>query len=403
MLGTEESLLDGNWVIHPTGVASTLLRYPIRNHEVQPRVMGGGSEDAYVLPLAYPQVGTDFEATAGMRIPLGTIIWVHSRPPGAGLAKVVDQDGTQLAMLTANTSSAFALVAASDTNPGTWLRVGGAEANAVGPTMPEGPRYEFVLSRNQNNFHVLRAAVDEGYDGTEPAVVVVTLKRHVVIGSTDTAAYSLDFGGDVAIDGVNWDTGTILVWRNEGGIVSGKGGDAGSGGIGGTGASAGTAGQDGGTAVRCPIDVLIYNGAADAPGTVQAGGGGGGGGSTSVSYPGVNGGSGGGGAGATVLENGAVQGGEAGNTYTGTVAATDGQVYLGGAYGQGSTVGANTGGRGGNGGAPGAAGSYSRTLNDGADNQPGGAAGYAFSRAAGATITFAPGAGGIVVGGTIVE
>lgn len=403
MLGTEESLLDGNWVIHPTGVASTLLRYPIRNHEVQPRVMGGGSEDTYVLPLAYPQVGTDFEATAGMRIPIGTIIWVHSRPPGAGLAKIVDQDGTQVAMLTANTSSAFALVAASDTNPGTWLRVGGAEANAVGPTMPEGPRYNFVLSRNQNNVHILQMAVDEGYDGTEPAVVTVTIERHVVIGSTSSATYSLDFGGDVAIDGVNWDAGTILVWRNEGGIVSGKGGDGGDGGLGGTGTTVGTVGEDGGTAVRCPIDVLIYNGSADAPGTIQPGGGGGGGGSTSISLPGVNGGSGGGGAGATVLENGVVQGGAAGNRWTGTSTPVDGQLHLGGVYGLGSVVATDAGGRGGYGGTPGTAGSYSRTLNDAGDNQPGGANGYAFSRASGATITFAPGAGGIVIGGTIVE
>lgn len=403
MLGPEESLLDGNWVIHPTGVASTLLRYPIRNHEVQPRVMGGGSEDTYVLPLAYPQVGTDFAATSGMRIPLGTIIWVHSRPPGAGLAKIVDQDGATVFTLAANKSVAFVLVSASSTDPGTWARIGSNEANAVGPTMPDGPRYEFVLSVNQNNFHVLQAAVDEGYDGTEPAVVTVRLKRHVVIGSTSNATYSLNFGGDSAIDGVNWASGTVHVWRNDGGIVSGKGGEAGDGGLSGISIWEGAPGEFGGTAVRAAIDLLVYNGAANAPGTVQGGGGGGGGGSTSPSLINLQGGSGGGGAGATVLSNGAVTGGEAGYRWPNTSTPVDGQLFIGGIYGLGNTVGTDTAGRGGYGGAPGTAGDPGRTLNDGADNQPGGPAGYAFSRAASATITFAPGAGGVVVGGTIVE
>lgn len=403
MRGTEESVLDGGWLIHPTAVASTLLRYPWRNHEVQPRVMGGGSEDEYVLPLAFPQTGSDYEATSGLRIPLGTVLWVHSRPPGAGIAKVVDQDGATVATLTANTSAAFVLVAASATDPGTWRTFGSSQPNAVGADMPEGPRYDYTLSRNQNNVNALQLAVADGYDGTEPAVVTVRIARHVVIGSDDPAAYSLDFGGDVAVDGINWDAGSVFIFRNEGGFAAGAGGAAGGGGLGGTGASAGTAGQDGGTAIRAPNDLLIFNGTNDAPGTIQGGGGGGGGGSTSISYAGVHGGSGGGGAGATVDANGYVHGGLPEDQWTGTTAAGEGQVGIGGTYGLGSTVSPHTGGRGGNGGAPATAGSPGRLLDDSGDGNAGGAAGAAISRASGATITFAPGAGGIVLGSTIVE
>ena len=85
--------------------------------------------------------------------------------------------------------------------------------------------------------------------------------------------------------------------------------------------------------------------------------------------------SGGGGAGATVDANGYVHGGLPEDQWTGTTAAGEGQVGIGGTYGLGSTVSPHTGGRGGNGGAPATAGSPGRLLDDSGDGNAGGAAG----------------------------
>lgn len=395
MRGRTETILDGGWQVYPSGVASTLLRPPIRNHEVQARVQSSGSEDTYVLPPSYP-AGT-FADTEGMRLPLGTTLWIHNRGPGT--AKVVDQHGTAMAMLTTNTSCELILVASGPSQPGLWQRTIIVSPNAKDADRLEGFEFTLDLKRSRNNVDVLAEAVAAGYDGTVPAIVVVRVKAGVAIGSDHPLAYSIDMGGDTAVSGINWHgSSTHMLILEAGAVVGGCGGAGGSGGIGGTGASTGLDGGAGGTAVRTKRDLLVRN-----DGTVLGGGGGGGGGNGSLTIAGVHGGPGGGGAGVTVQASGDVVGGRAGTGIEGTGPAEGGATNLGGQFGTGTTVSPNTGGRGGAGGGPATAGGRGRTLNDAGNGSLGGAAGAAFSRHTSATITFVAGGSGTVSGSTIVE
>ena len=400
MLPIDQSTYDGGWVEHPAGVATTFLRYPQRNHAVQPRSMGAGSEDRYVLPPGVPHGAGPWAATLGMHVPIGTVVWVHNVSTVGGVARVVTEDGATVSTFSAGESQSFILTAASNADYGTWRRFGAGLTNHDGPThIGDYQRFILEINRSQNDVHVLREAVAQGYDGTDPTYVLVVLRGGLMIGG-EAQNYSLDMGGDVAINGINWNA---VAWFRlvveVGSVIGGRGGNGGGGGIGGTGANAGVAGFQGWHAVRAPRNLEVEN-----RGTIQAGGGGGGGGSTSVSLPGVHAGGGGGGAGVRVQANGYVVGGNGGyGSGANTRQATPGSTGRGGVAGLGATVTPDVGGVGGYGGDPGQNGGPGYGHNAGPAGQPGGAAGAAFSRAAGATITFVPGATGIVTGATIVE
>jgi hypothetical protein len=401
--------LDGGWKVHAPGSAS-LLQDPYRHHLVTGRV---GDADSYVLPPA-----VELATLLGRGVPRGTVVWVHNVPPGsdswpaAGLADFVgyavgssteDAAGGTVTVRNAsssftdtvpvNTSSAFLLVDDS-TAAGVWVALVRQKPNARGPTQPSGYRFTLNLRRSQNAVHVLQRAVEDGYDGTEPALVRVRVWPNVVLGSYDKLVAALDMGGDSPIEGINWASGSAFFLVSDG-FISGKGGDAGSGGVGGTGASAGTVGEDGGLAIRAPNSLTITNN-----GIIQGGGGGGGGGNGQAATPGLHGGGGGGGAGANVDARGVVRGGRGGFAANGAVRGTDGTLFTAGAWGVGSLVPPNVGGHGGSGGAPASAGGYGQTLNNGPDDAAGGPAGPAISRASGATITFL--VAGTVTGATVV-
>lgn len=391
----ETSTLDGGWCVHPSGPAT--LRTPWRNHEIDPTLQAPGSEDVFTLPVAFPQAAGTFANTAGMQIPLGTIIYVHNLSTAGGTAQIETVGAVQVWTLPPDESTAFVLVAADGANVGTWRRIGIGWPNIVGPAPATGiSTFTLDLTVSQNDVNVLAEAVDAGYDGVLPARVKVTVHEHVVIGGT-VGNYSLDMGGDAAIGGINWAAGSTFLLINRANIL-GHGGAGGGGGIGGTGAAAGQPGGNGGKALRAPNDLLIVN-----EGVIQAGGGGGGGGNTSVVAPGVNAGAGGGGAGATVSANGAVDGGPPGTSGTAALTAGYGTLWSGGNAGEGSVVASNRGGTGGQGGQGGSNGGTGAGYNNVGAGASGGLAGYAISRSAGATVTFAPGAAGIVTGGTIVE
>lgn len=373
---------DGGWQTY-TADAFVRLRQPYRHHLVAGRV----SADVYILPESADTPSLPL----GRGVPRGTVMWVHNRNGGGHAVLVVDATATFVFVVEANKSQAFALMAV-----GLWvpLFTGNGAAATAGPTLPDGFRLDLVLRQSQNNVNVLREAVEAGYDGTEPALVRVIVQPGVVLGSASRLVAALDIGGDTAVSSINWAAGTKVFVVNSG-TISGKGGDGGGGGVGGTGASTGTVGEDGGLALRAPIDVLIDN-----LGTIQGGGGGGGGGNGSAVTAGLHGGAGGGGAGAFIDGTGTIRGGRGGAAATGAVAGANGNLFVAGAYGVGSLVSPNIGGQGGVGGAPAQPGLPGNTLNNLAGGSFGGAAGAAISRASGATVSFLT--AGTVTGATVV-
>lgn len=376
---------DGGWTSY-TAASLVQLRQPYRHHLVEGR---SGGPDVYVLPDPYFYGSLPQPMGAGLAP--GSVVWVHNRNSGGHDVYVRDSSLTFWFVVGANKSMAFGLLTGS-----AWVQlVGGTGAASTrGPTIPDGFRFTLDLTQSQNDVHVLREAVEAGYDGSAPALVRIKVFFSAVIGSTNRLIPALDIGGDTSYAGVNWASGTKVFLQNAG-TISGKGGDAGGGGIGGTGASTGIVGEDGGLALRAPIDVLIDN-----LGTIQGGGGGGGGGNGSAGTAGLHGGGGGGGSGARIDGTGTIVGGAGGIAATGAVTGSNGTLVVPGVRGEGSIVSPNFGGRGGHGGAPGAAGSPGRTLNDAGNGSAGGAAGAAISRASGATVSFL--AAGVVSGSTVV-
>lgn len=374
----------GGWLRH-TAASSVLLRDPYRNH----LVAGRSSLDVYVLPPAMGAPGV----TLGRGVPVGTVVWVHNVNGGGYAVSVRNSDGSFAVTLNANKSLACMLLSGG-TAQGTWVAIASDRANGRGPTQPDGYRFQLELRRSQNLVHVLQAAIDDGYDGTVPALVTVRVHPNIVIGSPSRFSPALDFGGDVAIGGINWHAGSLIYLQNKG-IIGGYGGQGGGGGIGGTGASTGVVGEDGGIGMRVPLNVSIEN-----LGRIQGGGGGGGGGDGSAATPGLHGGPGGGGAGCNVDAAGVPSGGSPGAAATGTGISVPGSVFLGAPGAAGAVVVANMGGSGGTGGAPGASGLAGKTLNNAGSGSAGGAGGAAISRASGATITWI--VNGVVNGATVV-
>lgn len=373
---------DGGWV-NWAEATGKLLQPPYRHHGV----IGRSGPDIYLLPEWSDPDG----ATMGAGVPVGTVIWVHNRNGGAFAVLVEDSGAAISSSVAANSSSAFCMTA-----PDVWTRMVANAENGEGPSIPDGFVFELDLRRSQNDVSVLSEAVAAGYDGTVPAIVRVRVRTGVVIGSTHRLIPALDIGGDAPVAGVNWDAGSLIRIDLEG-VIEGAGGAGGGGGVGGTGASTGIAGEDGGVALRAPIDVLIAS-----TGAIRGGGGGGGGGNGSAGTPGLHGGAGGGGAGARSDASGYLFGGLGATAATGAVSGSNGTLTTGGVGGIGSIVGANFGGTGGNGGGPATAGSAGMTLNNGGAGSAGGAAGAAISRASGATVSFLAGAGGVVTGSTVV-
>ncbi len=380
----------GGWKVWTPQATPKLLQEPWRHHYV---VGQTGGPDVFHLPVPADAAHTSF---AGLGVPPGTVLWVHNG--GAFAVTVQNIAGTATFTCNANTSNCFVLGPGA-VSTGDWRRITANKSFVRGPTQLVGFNYALDLTSNQSSVHVLTKAIAAGYDGSQAAIVQVRVRSNVVIGATSPLVYALDMGGDVAIGGINWHASSVFFLRLEGGILA-AGGAGGGGGVGGTGASAGVAGQAGGKALRCPRSITITS-----TGLLQAGGGGGGGGNGSAGTPGLHGGGGGGGAGATVDAGGFVGGGApGGQVATGARQGLAGSPFSGGAGGTGTIVQPNTGGQGGNGGAPGVAGGAGWTLNNASQTAgAGGAAGYAISRASGATVSFLAGAGGTVVGATIVE
>lgn len=375
---------DGGW---RTYTAATLVQLldPYRHHYV----VGRAGPDVYVLPPAMMRVQPD---SMGKGLPIGSVVWVHNRNAGSHAVTIRNSDSTFVFSCSANASCGF-LLTGDATEAGAWVYVEANAPNGRGTSQPIGEFFDVPLTQSQNNFNLLHAVVAQGYDGTVPAVVRLSIGQTTVLGSTNPAAAALDIGGDGPVSGVNWAVGSLIVVRNRG-VISGRGGNGGGGGIGGTGASAGQPGEDGGLALRTPVPITVEN-----LGIIQGGGGGGGGGDGQSSPGGVSGGPGGGGAGATIDAAGAILGGRAGFGATGTTAAQNGTLTTGGTRGFGS---APNGGGGANGGQPGQTGLDGNQVGNMLNSLSGvrGLAGPAISRATTATITFV--VTGTVTGATVV-
>jgi hypothetical protein len=144
--------------------------------------------------------------------------------------------------------------------------------------------YNYVISANVNNIDMKAIALANGWNGSVPLTMTVTVNNGIVVGSTSTATHAFDTGA-------TFPAGSSLSLINNGFIV-GKGGNGGNGG--GAGNSGISSGTNGGPALRARATLSITNN-----GTVGGGGGGGGGGEyrhVTDSGP-VGGGGGGGGAG----------------------------------------------------------------------------------------------------------
>jgi hypothetical protein len=176
-----------------------------------------------------------------------------------------------------------------------------------------------------------KMAIEQGATSeSSPYSVQCRIRSGALIGSESTSSPALMTG--------DWPTGsTLLLIIEDGGIVSGKGGDGGIGGnlIPGPGTTA-TNGGNGGPALMTTMATTIVN-----RGTIQGGGGGGGG---AAANGGIGGGGGGSGAGWTRSPGG--RGGFGGNS------GGDGTVTSGGFGGAGPSAGFG----GGNGGFPGLSG-----------------------------------------------
>lgn len=378
---------DGGWRVYAAATLVQLLD-PYRHHSV----VGRAGPDVYVLPAAMMRVQPD---SMGKGLPIGSVVWVHNRNAGGHAVTIRNSDSTFTFSCSADASCGF-LLTGDASEAGSWVYVEANAPSGRGAAQPIGEFFDVPLTQSQNNFNLLQAVVAQGYDGTAPAVVRLSIGQTTVLGSTSQAAAALDIGGDVPVSGVNWAAGSLIVVRNRG-VISGRGGNGGGGGIGGTGASDGLPGEDGGLALRTPVSITIEN-----LGVIQGGGGGGGGGDGQLTPGGVSGGPGGGGAGATIDAVGAILGGRAGFGATGTTAAQNGTLTTGGLSGAGSAGGGTTGGNGGFGGPPATVGAWANNVGNTLLSATGfaGLAGAAISRATAATITFVT--AGTVTGATVV-
>jgi hypothetical protein len=385
-LTQREIVCDGGWLEHAAPGAQ--LREPYRNH----LVTGGGSgTDSYFLPRPLNHFVTE---QVGRGVAIGTVLFVHNAPDAAQPVLVKNAAGTTIGTVPATKSGAFVLMSAAG-DSGEWIALMSPRDNDRGEEVPGVAwRMDAQLTGKLNSFLMLSHAVANGYDGTLPAIMVVTCMPGSLLGSNDVdlPAYGTDLG--VPVGGVSWHADSLLVWRNHG-EVGGRGGAGGGGGVGGTGASAGVAGGKGGLAVYVAFDLAMTN-----AGQIRGGGGGGGGGNGSAGTAGLHGGPGGGGRGCFVQANGTVVGGSAGVGASGTGAAQVGSSTQAGAGGLGTTVGANTGGHGGAGGDSATAGTAGNALNNGSTSAAGGAAGPAIVRETAATLTVVQ--TGTIVGSTVV-
>lgn len=382
-LTEREIVADGGWLRHTT--ADALLRPPYRNHLI---ASGGFGADTFYLP---PPMNLFTTQQCGRGVAVGTIIWVHNAPDAPQPILVNSAVGVTVGTVAPAKSQAFVLLTAL----GEWAPLMSARDNARGQVVPVVAwRMEAQIEGKRNNFNMLEHAVANGYDGTIPAIFVVTCLPGSVFGSTskDLPSFCTDLSAPVG--GVSWHASSILVWRNHA-EVGGRGGAGGGGGVGGTGASTGTVGEDGGRAVYVGHSLTLVN-----AGSIRGGGGGGGGGNGSAGTPGLHGGPGGGGRGCFVQSNGQVVGGAPGAGATGTSPAQWGSPSQPGSGGLSTTVGGNTGGYGGAGGDSATAGSPGLTLHNAGPGSAGGAAGPAIVRASAATLTIVQ--TGTIVGATVV-
>jgi hypothetical protein len=203
---------------------------------------------------------------------------------------VENQAGATIATLAVNEAAQCWLIDAS-TAAGVWIAR--TTTSAVSSPIANAVDTFSLTINNQNNVNIRAMCDAQGYAGTLPARVAVTLRANHIIGSTSNLTPAFDTGTFPALSVI-----TLTVGANS--YICGKGGDGGP-----PGSTvpiiAASNGASGGQSMQVDTDLVLVN-----YGKIQGGGGGGGGGAGDAGITTTIGARSGGGAGHTIGNGGAL-------------------------------------------------------------------------------------------------
>lgn len=147
-------------------------------------------------------------------LPLGHVVHVHNKSASQSVTVSVNATpgggAFSSKVIAAHQTCSFLLVGYHASRAGIWRIVATDHAHASGPTSPDGFRIEITLQEPRNNVNLLEEAIALGYDGSQPAMVIVHVTEFAHLGSTSNLFPSLSTGGDAAIGGINWFAGSTV-------------------------------------------------------------------------------------------------------------------------------------------------------------------------------------------------